>query len=67
MVGGPRHGQEMEIPDGRPSVIIPEPMPLPIYYSLEDPRFYDPRIRTCEYVRRDVGTDRIVYIAVRSH
>jgi hypothetical protein len=66
-VGGPRHGQFVDVPEGRRTLIVPvtEPITTAAYWGVS-PEYFDALfIRTCEYERQDIGTDRLVYTAKR--
>jgi hypothetical protein len=68
LVGGPKHGEQVEIPDNRRAIIVPDFTPITARYcDPGDQRVDDFRIRTVDYERTDVGSDRIVYIARRTN
>jgi hypothetical protein len=63
-VGGPKHGETIDVRDNQPTVVAPlMPDIRASYYGL--PLDTWPTIQTVEYFRRDIGTDRIVYVAAR--
>jgi len=67
-VGGPKHGEQIEIPDNRRTIIIHDFPPITArYYDPCDQHIDDYLIRTVDYERTDVGSDRIVYIARRTN
>jgi hypothetical protein len=66
-VGGPRHGEFISVSDSRRVIVFPvmEPLTASTYWGVS-PEYNDATfIRTCEYERADIGTDRIVYLAKR--
>jgi hypothetical protein len=67
-VGGPKHGEQIELPDNRHRFLVPEmPNFTARYFDPTDQHIDDYRIRTVEYERTDVGSDRIIYIARRTN
>lgn len=67
LVGGPSHGEFVDVPENRRTLTVPvmEPLPAASYWSVSPEYNVVPIIRTCEYERHDIGTDRLVYIAKR--
>lgn len=68
-VGGPRHGEFVELSDNRRTWLVPvfPPFPTAVWGNAEAEAFLNtPTIQTCEYERADVGTDRLVYLAKRT-
>jgi hypothetical protein len=66
LVGGPRHGDFVNVDETRRSpLFVPDYPPFPTAsFDAGDPKNW-PTISTVEYDRMDIGTDRIVYVARR--
>jgi hypothetical protein len=66
-VGGPRHGEFVDVPGSRRTLTVPVMGPLPTasYWGVSPEYNSALFLRTCEYERQDIGTDRLVYTAKR--
>lgn len=67
LVGGPRHGEFIDIPDNRRIFLVPvmQPISAASWATGGNEYQYTPSLPVCEYERADVGSDRLVYIAKR--